>query len=68
MSKELEENRIHISCVGEYGSGLFISQSNGKHYWLIECKDTVFDRVECWDRIPKILYDSIKKHNNERKR
>ena len=49
-----------IGNIGNYYGGLSIKKVGDKYFWSIHDWDG-----DCWDEIPKYLYDSLNKYQDE---
>jgi hypothetical protein len=61
------ENYKRIGEISNYYGGLYVMESEGKYYWMIENYDTDFDKLEDWSEIDKDLYDSLIAYDNKNK-
>jgi hypothetical protein len=56
---ETKFNYKGIGDIGNYYGGLYIMETEGKYYWLIENYNTNFDDLAYWSEIDKELYDRL---------
>jgi len=59
----MKENLKYIKGPGNYYGGIYVTEFEGKFYWLIENYDTDFENPEEWEEITKELFDSLIDHD-----
>jgi hypothetical protein len=67
MEIKQQYNYKRIGEIGNYYGGLYVMESEGKYYWMIEGTHTDFDDLDYWSEIDKDLYNSLIAYNNKNK-
>ena len=56
--------RRKIGTVENYYGGIYVTEVEGKYYWMIQDHDTIFDSLAECEEISKELFDSLNVYQN----